>query len=58
MPHLTCPRCDLTVLIRDAPGALRTCPRCEGRDGLSILLFAPARHAGAGAMPPAGTSAR
>ncbi len=40
MPYLNCPRCHLTKMERVIKLFAGDCPRCLGRDGIHIPLFA------------------
>jgi hypothetical protein len=44
MRHLECPRCGLSIEQRTVRAAFENCPRCLGRDGVEIPLFASGTH--------------
>jgi hypothetical protein len=70
MPHLNCPRCDLTIYKWGVPAARFHCPRCLIQDGLRIDLRPAPAHVrlvdtsrsmpgetfGGGGAPPGETS--
>ncbi|TML35409.1 MAG: hypothetical protein E6G00_12555 [Actinobacteria bacterium] len=44
MPHLNCPRCDLTIYKWGLPAARFHCPRCLIQDGLRVDLRPATAH--------------
>lgn len=43
MTYLNCPRCGLSVVERPGRGTEATCPRCRGRAGIQVPMYATDR---------------
>jgi len=40
MPYLNCPRCSLALRVKSDDAEPRSCPRCVGREGVPIPMYA------------------